>query len=124
MNDLSPAAQHILKDLPTSPHLQMFNRAYAAAVIRSAAEQVKSGRVLHPDEQWIEGFKTGTSTASQYLTRLADELEGTKDWPACQHIVPTDNEIPTLVSCERLDEVKLGDRIWQAYMNTKKEEQQ
>lgn len=49
--------------------------------------------------------------------------EGTFDPEPCQQI-PTDNEIPTLISYERLDEVKLGDRIWQAYMNTKKEEQQ
>ena len=41
-----------------------------------------------------------------------------------EQLLPTDDEIPTLISYERLDEVKLGDRIWQAYMNTKKEEQQ
>lgn len=93
MTNLSHAAQHILKDLPVSPHLQMVNRAYAAAVLRAAAEQVKSGRVLHPDDQWIEGFRTGTSTASQHLIRLADELEGTKNWQAFQHLMQLADEL-------------------------------
>lgn len=65
MNELSPAAQHILKDLPTSPHLQLVNRAYAAAVIRSAAQAV----LADPSrpETWLPYRR---------LMELADELEG------------------------------------------------
>ena len=38
---LSPAAQAVLDALPGAPHLQMVNRAYAAAALRAAADQVE-----------------------------------------------------------------------------------
>ena len=46
MTDLSPAAQAVLAALPGAPHLQMVNRAYAAAALRAAASQLTSTKAM------------------------------------------------------------------------------
>ena len=45
---LSPAAQAVLDALPGAPHLQMVNRAYAAAALRAAADQVVPSDAAEP----------------------------------------------------------------------------
>lgn len=47
MADLSPAAQAVLDALPSAPHLQIVNRATAAAVLRAAVDQVVPDVDLH-----------------------------------------------------------------------------
>ena len=62
---LSPAAQAVLDALPGAPHLQMVNRAYAAATLRAAADQV--------ERKW-RGF---AHEACQEIRAMAAELDGT-----------------------------------------------
>ena len=59
---LSPAGQAVLDALPGAPHLQMVNRAYAAAALRAAADQVV------PEKLESYGIR-------YELLRIASELE-------------------------------------------------
>ena len=82
MTDLSPAAQAVLDALPGAPHLQMVNRAYAAAALRAVANQV----VPQPP-MLVEGGRSyemaWTATVHDDIRRdilaIAAELEGHHD---------------------------------------------
>ena len=64
MTNLSPAAQAVLDALPSAPHLQMVNRAYAAAALRAAAD--------HINHDW-SGFNCVDA-----LCEIAAELDGAR----------------------------------------------
>ncbi len=68
---LSPAAQAVKDALPSAPHLQMVNRAYAAAALRSAADRAGDliGDTEHPK------FTEGVLAAAHFLDLIAAELE-------------------------------------------------
>ena len=67
---LSPAAQAVMDALPTAPHLQMVNRAYAAAALRAAADRTEA------DSIWGGHLEhTGVRWAAEQWRAIAAELE-------------------------------------------------
>jgi hypothetical protein len=78
MTPLSPAARAVLDALPGAPHLQMVNRAYAAAVLRAAADRARQilEEMSSPSNDWGEGWKQGGIDMAQGLLAIAAELEG------------------------------------------------